>query len=188
MATTTVLTCSKLLLLQNIVRRGLPTGGTVTSRVCFLYGGTKTRLIADLLVGTPPQNVSVIFDTGSFTLEFTSGYSLCCFTNRPHANSPQAPSAPVPAPTSPSSTLTRAPPTSVATKYRRSALKLASVWTLCNTPGNMSCGFGQATIQSLSEALARRTLSCTPSSTKLAPSTLIPKAAFKVRCRSHSAQ
>lgn len=158
----------------------------MTSKVCLLYDGTKARLIDDylsihLLVGTPPQNVSVIFDTGSFTLEFTSEDSLYRFVARPHMDSLQAPSAPLPAPTSPSSTLTRAPPTSAATTQGSSSLSPASVWILCNTPMNMYCGSGGARTQSLLEALAHPTSNCTPSSTKLAPSTLIHRAVFKVR-------
>ncbi|KZT73397.1 acid protease [Daedalea quercina L-15889] len=49
------------------------------------YNGTDLQWYGDIQVGTPPQNVSVIFDTGSFTLEFPSTECTAC-ANQPRFN------------------------------------------------------------------------------------------------------
>ncbi|KZT73382.1 acid protease [Daedalea quercina L-15889] len=49
------------------------------------YNGTDLQWYGDIQVGTPAQNVSVIFDTGSFTLEFTSTECVTC-VNQPKFN------------------------------------------------------------------------------------------------------
>ncbi|KAH9926499.1 acid protease [Fomitopsis serialis] len=50
------------------------------------YNGTDLQWYGDIQVGTPPQNVSVIFDTGSFTLEFTSTECGAPCANQPKVN------------------------------------------------------------------------------------------------------